>query len=191
MTTVAASPPVQQAAPVGDVADRFAHLAADAGSSLSHGKLQALCYYAQALHWARHGRPLFDERIEAWPGMPVVPSLFERYGDCQIDSVAPSGPRPPALSRADQAEVIAEVFERYRGITDIEILAFILTMTPWKDADNLAHEEIRPEALQDFGKRFDYLRTSEAPPAAPVNYAPASARAEARTARVGLSVVGD
>ena len=189
MTT--ASPPVQSAASVGDVAERFAHLAADAGSSLSHGKLQALCYYAQALHWARHGRPLFDERIEAWPGMPVVPSLFERYGDRQIDSVPPSGPQPPALPQASQEALVAEVFERYRGITDIEILAFIITMTPWKDADNLEHEEIRPEALKDFGKRFDYLRTSEAPPAEPGNYAPASARAEARTARAGLSVAGD
>ena len=164
--TTAASPAADPSAPVGDVADRFAHLAADAGSSLSHGKLQALCYYAQALHWARHGRPLFDERIEAWPGMPVVPSLFERYGDCQIASVPPSGPQPPALPQASQEAMVAEIFERYRGITDIEILAFIITMTPWKDADNLAHEEIPPEALQDFGQRFDYLRTSEAPPAA-------------------------
>ena len=183
--TTASSPAAEPAAPAGDVAERFAHLAADAGSSLSHGKLQALCYYAQALYWARHDQPLFEERIEAWPGMPVVPSLFERYGDCQIDSVSPSGPQPPALPREGQEAVIAEVFERYRSITDIEILAFIITMTPWKDADNLEHEEIRPEALKNFGERFDYLRMSEAPPVAPGNYADASAGAGA------LSVVGD
>ena len=45
--------------------------------SVTHKKLQKLCYYSQAWHCALYdGTPLFAERIEAWVHGPVIPELY-------------------------------------------------------------------------------------------------------------------
>jgi uncharacterized phage-associated protein len=56
----------------------------EAGDLISHMKLQELLYYAQGLHLALNGRPLFDDTIEAWTHGPVVPTVyreFKRFGE--------------------------------------------------------------------------------------------------------------
>ncbi len=42
-------------------------------------KLQKLVYYAQVWSLVWDEKPLFEEKIEAWVGGPVVPSLYERH----------------------------------------------------------------------------------------------------------------
>lgn len=62
-------------------------VAAVANCMLEHGrghnwkltnlKLQKLAYLAQGLWLAEHdGKPLFSERIEAWPYGPLIPDLY-------------------------------------------------------------------------------------------------------------------
>ncbi len=46
---------------------------------LTNLRLQKLLYYAQAWSLAMRDKPLFDDRIEAWPSGPVVPSVFDRF----------------------------------------------------------------------------------------------------------------
>ena len=50
-------------------------------SGISNLKLQKLLYYSQAWMLAIYGKPLFDDRIEAWVHGPVVPSVFRKYRD--------------------------------------------------------------------------------------------------------------
>jgi uncharacterized phage-associated protein len=50
-----------------------------AGDKMTHMKLQKLVYYAQGLHLAVTGRPLFEEPIEAWEHGPVCPKLYQEY----------------------------------------------------------------------------------------------------------------
>ena len=47
--------------------------------SMTHKKLQKLCYYAQAWHLALHGGELFEERFEAWVHGAVQPDLYQKY----------------------------------------------------------------------------------------------------------------
>jgi uncharacterized phage-associated protein len=42
-------------------------------------KLQKLIYYCQAWHLVRTDSALFDDRIEAWPQGPVVPSIYRKH----------------------------------------------------------------------------------------------------------------
>ena len=42
-------------------------------------KLQKLVFYSQAYSLASTGKPLFEDRIEAWANGPVVPSLFSEH----------------------------------------------------------------------------------------------------------------
>jgi uncharacterized phage-associated protein len=52
-------------------------------------RLQKLVYYAQALHLATTGGPLFSDRIEAWTNGPVVPTLYQRHrGDYRVKTVS-------------------------------------------------------------------------------------------------------
>ena len=51
----------------------------DAGDLMSHLKLQKLVYYAQGLHLALYGEPLFAEPIASWEHGPVAPKLYEIY----------------------------------------------------------------------------------------------------------------
>lgn len=47
--------------------------------SISNLKLQKLLYYAQGIHLATTGEPLFEENIYAWKHGPVVPEVYEEY----------------------------------------------------------------------------------------------------------------
>jgi uncharacterized phage-associated protein len=52
----------------------------DDRSNLTHLKLQKLLYFAQGLHLAYSGSPLFDDPIEAWRHGPVVRSIYNALG---------------------------------------------------------------------------------------------------------------
>lgn len=49
--------------------------------SMSHKKLQKLCYYAQAWHLANYKECLVQNRFEAWVHGPVSPDLYNKYRD--------------------------------------------------------------------------------------------------------------
>lgn len=47
--------------------------------SMTHKKLQKLCYFAQAWYLANYGVPLVPNRFEAWVHGPVSPDLYSKY----------------------------------------------------------------------------------------------------------------
>lgn len=50
--------------------------------SMTHKKLQKLCYYAQAWYCALYdGKPLFSDEIQAWIHGPVIASLYPLYAE--------------------------------------------------------------------------------------------------------------
>jgi uncharacterized phage-associated protein len=122
------------------VADYFLALQdEDAGDLISNMKLQKLLYYAQGLHLAMTGEPLFSERITAWQYGPVVSSVyheFKKYGSARI-------PPPDDLdfSSYDEATIgfLNEVYQVYGQFS------------AWK-LRNMTHEE-RPyqEAKHNIG----------------------------------------
>lgn len=48
-------------------------------SSMTHKKLQKLCYYAKAWYLALYNRNIIEEQFEAWVHGAVQPDLYHRY----------------------------------------------------------------------------------------------------------------
>ena len=48
-------------------------------SSMTHKKLQKLCYYAKAWYLALYDENLIDESFEAWVHGAVQPDLYQKY----------------------------------------------------------------------------------------------------------------
>ncbi|PRQ12429.1 hypothetical protein C1Y63_01160 [Corynebacterium sp. 13CS0277] len=70
------------------VAEWFLAWAEERDDDLSNLKLNKLLYYAQGLHLATTGSPLFSEDIYAWSQGPVLPEVFHafaEYGRAPID----------------------------------------------------------------------------------------------------------
>ena len=57
-----------------DVADFFL-----TKESMTHKKLQKLCYYAYAWYYTLYNERLFPNRFEAWIHGPVYPDLYHEY----------------------------------------------------------------------------------------------------------------
>ena len=49
--------------------------------NLTQMKLHKLLYYAHGWHLGFKGKPLFDDKIEAWEYGPVVPSIYRQFRD--------------------------------------------------------------------------------------------------------------
>lgn len=47
--------------------------------SMSHKKLQKMCYYAYCWNWVLNGERLFPEQFQAWVHGPVCPQLYKKY----------------------------------------------------------------------------------------------------------------
>lgn len=67
-----------------DVSSFFIALAQDMadmnmGDAMTNLRLQKMLYFAQGWMLMRHGTPLFDDTIEAWPYGPVVRTCYDWY----------------------------------------------------------------------------------------------------------------
>jgi uncharacterized phage-associated protein len=77
-----------------DIADYFlTSVDEEAGDNLTNLKLQKLVYYAQGLHLAITGEPLFDDEIVAWQHGPVVPTLYRAFKQHGAEPI----PRPDGI----------------------------------------------------------------------------------------------
>lgn len=102
--------------------------------SMTHKKLQKLCFYAQSWYYAYTGNLLFDEPFEAWVHGPVCPILYKAYrswGSLEI----PRFERPETLDLQPLSKrIIDSVYEAY-GKFSAEILeACTHIESPWKKA---------------------------------------------------------
>ena len=101
-------------------------------SSMTHKKLQKLCYYAQAWHLANYGTPLMSNRFEAWIHGPVSPDLYFEYkewGWLQIPKVS----TPPALGDAERT-FVENVYSVYGHYTPDELEYLTCRELPWRIA---------------------------------------------------------
>lgn len=86
-------------------------------------KLQKLVYFAHGWCLAIYGRPLIDERIEAWTYGPVVPSLYhaiKHNGSAPLESPIALRPsvfddKPPRVDHDDNetVELLERIWEVY------------------------------------------------------------------------------
>ena len=135
---------------VKDVAKWFLH-----EESMTHKKLQKLCYYAQAWHCALHrGDPLFSEQVEAWVHGPVIPALYASYACYGWDRI-PKVEEPVNFDE-EAEEVLASVYETYHEYSSDQLERLTHSECPWKEARGdlrpfePSHNIITTEAMRAY-----------------------------------------
>jgi len=130
-----------------DVADYFlAQQDEDSGDTISNLKLQKLVYYAQGLHLAMYGKPLFAEQIEAWTHGPVVPALYHKYKGSGSGNLPP--PDDFDLQKYDKEtkEFLDEVYDVFGQFSGWKLRNMTHAEPPWAKADKpgvISHESMK------------------------------------------------
>jgi uncharacterized phage-associated protein len=104
----------------------------EVGDQISNLKLQKLLYYAQGVHLALRGAPLFSERVEAWQHGPVVPDVYHLYKHNGSEVIAPPLDAPdvdPATG-----DLLNEVYEVYGQFSAWKLRQMTHEEPPWVDA---------------------------------------------------------
>lgn len=115
-----------------DVANHFLMLEGEAGE-ISNLKLQKLVYYAQGFSLALLGKPLFEDRIEAWMHGPVVPELYRCFSQHGSNPIRAPALFEPTMFSREQSRLIAEVFEVYGQYSAWKLRQLTHEEDPWRD----------------------------------------------------------
>lgn len=117
---------------------------------ISNLKLQKLVYYAQGFHLAMYGKPLFDEKIEAWAHGPVVSDLYHKYKEYGANGI----PRPKKinLKKFDKKtiELLDEVYNVYGQYSAWRLREMTHEETPWKKAHSSINKTISHKSLKEY-----------------------------------------
>ena len=111
-----------------DLANWFLHK-----SSMPHKKLQKLCYYAVAWHYALYNSILVnDDEFEAWVHGPVSPTLWFEYKDYGWAPI-PRFDEKPALD-IDTEDFLQIVYNTYGEFSGHQLEGMTHNEDPWKEA---------------------------------------------------------
>lgn len=125
--------------------------------SMTHKKLQKLCYYAQAWYCAlgSDGKPLFGDAVEAWAHGPVIPSLYRLYTDYKWNPI----PKTEGdESRFDKrtTEILEAVYDTYGDFSGDQLEALACSEKPWRDARGdlnpweISHSPISCSSMREY-----------------------------------------
>lgn len=101
--------------------------------SLQHKKLQKLCYYAVAWHYALTDTMLCtDDQFQAWVHGPVNRTIYDRFKSYVWQYIPQSCDKP--IFDSDSEEVLELVWGTYKNLsgTDLEYLSH--SELPWQNA---------------------------------------------------------
>jgi uncharacterized phage-associated protein len=141
------------------VADHLLRLASaeDEPECLTHMRLQKLLYYVQGWSLALRGKPMFDDRIEAWAHGPVVRSLFSTFTD--FGSLPVDLEAHPLLDGdldVEEKEFIEAVWDAYKQHSTFNLRQMTHGEDPWIEAHkgygpaDLCTVEITKESMKAF-----------------------------------------
>lgn len=132
-----------------DVADYFLSLCDDDnGDLISNLKIQKLVYYAQGFSLAINDRPLFEEKIQAWPHGPVIPDLYNKYKEYG-NAALPVDNLDIDFSKYSQEEIelLDEVYDMYGQFSAWKLRNMTHEEKPWistfeKGKSNIISHEV-------------------------------------------------
>ena len=104
-----------------------------AKESMTHKKLQKMCYFAQAWYLANYGIPLFQNNFEAWVHGPVSPDLYYIYrewGWLPISQPKEGG----QLSDPKICEFLDLVYKTYGSYSADQLENITHQESPWLNA---------------------------------------------------------
>lgn len=119
--------PSRKTGDIFDMADAFLSIA-----SMTHKKLQKLCYYAKAWYLAIYDCNIINEPFEAWIHGAVQPGLYQKYKIYGFDYI------PKIVdTRSIPEEFISfsrDVYESYGDLSGDELERLNHTEKPWINA---------------------------------------------------------
>ncbi|MBU1088511.1 DUF4065 domain-containing protein [Patescibacteria group bacterium] len=136
---------IQKTSPIipSDVAKYFLYRAIQDGDLVSPLKMQKLVYYAYSWTLVNNKKKLFEEKMEAWPSGPVVPSLYGElkiYGSAPIDEdylgVSSTNEFNEVICTKFPADIkvtLDKVYEGYMTKTAFELVALTHSEKPWSE----------------------------------------------------------
>lgn len=135
--------------------------------SMTHKKLQKLCYYAQAWHLANFQTPLVLSQFEAWVHGPVAPDLYRIYGKWGWCPISQLPNDTPQFSSPRTESFLNQVYGIYGGYSGDQLEAISRQEEPWRNArdgysgDAYCRETIpQGEMMRYYGGRLARERSA-------------------------------
>lgn len=114
------------------VANRLIELAALDGSELTPMQLIKLVYIAHGWTLGLTGRPLIDQRVEAWQYGPVIRDVYNGVRHFGRSAVKTPLFAPPGTLSAAEHHLIDQVYKLYKGMDGIALSNIThMPNTPW------------------------------------------------------------
>lgn len=101
--------------------------------SMTHKKLQKLCYYVQAMHLAIYDEPLINTYFEAWVHGPVSPELYSTYKNKGMSLIEQNNTCNISID-SDKKQFIKLIHQVYGNLSANELENLTHTETPWINA---------------------------------------------------------
>lgn len=147
-----------------DVAEFFVQIANQSeDDQMTNLKLNKLLYYTQGVCLSRTGKPLFENRIEAWELGPVVPEIYRKYKVCGKNPIASEEDtlNLSSLSEEDR-EILFDVMREFGQYTGSKLVSFTHQPgTPWSKTKEAGKTLIDPGLIQDYFIKNPVQRLSE------------------------------
>lgn len=134
-------------------------------------KLQKLLFYAQVWFYAKTGKKLFVDNIEAWVLGPVVPSVWQQYRHMRRgDEINDRKADYSAVLSDDIHAHLDEIWRAYGKFTGVELVDITHAENLWVDAragleDHINSKNIifiNDNILDDFKlDRYGYIPAAD------------------------------
>jgi len=138
-----------------DVADTFLSF-----ESMTHKKLQKLCYYAQAYHLALNDYPLVNCKFQAWKHGPVCPELYREY-KIYGHLLIPQKEMPEVIKKDTYVrEFLEDIYDIFGRFSAKQLEYMTHNEEPWKAARGELEDwektinEITNESMKHYYKKF-------------------------------------
>lgn len=118
-----------------DVANTFLSF-----ESMTHKKLQKLCYYAQAWHLALEGDPLLKEEFQAWIHGPVCPELYDEYKAYGWQDIETTDAPENIINNNVIFDFLKQIYYIYGDLNGNELEMLTHMEEPWK----IARQDLEP-----------------------------------------------
>ncbi len=128
--------------------------------SMTHKKLQKLCYYAQAWHIALFGEKLFNNDFQAWIHGPVCRELYQEYKHYGWLKI----PKCDIPKNIDDEKLafIRQIYDVYGEFTGNELEDITHQEEPWRKArGHLEICEPSYEVIKETDMKEYYLKLYE------------------------------
>ena len=120
----------EQMISISDVANTFLSF-----DSMTHKKLQKLCYYAQALYLAKNEERLIENtEFEAWVHGPVSRELYARFYGMGSNTIKQKPNDNSICKDSYEHYFLKKIYEKYGHLTGDELEALTHSESPWLNA---------------------------------------------------------